>query len=56
MIGIILYYNENEKKSFLPPIFVSNQEVSEENKKSPKNKLVYQFISFESTALDEVLK
>ena len=47
---------ENEKKSFLPPIFVSNQEVSEENKKSPKNKLVYQFISFESTALDEVLK
>ncbi len=56
MIGIILYYNENEKKSYLPPIFVNNQEASDENKKSPKNKLVYQFISFDSTALDEVLK
>jgi hypothetical protein len=56
LIGIILYYNENEKKSYLPPIFVNIQEASEDNKKSPKNKLVYQFISFESTALDEVIK
>jgi hypothetical protein len=56
IIGIILYYNESEKKSYLPPIFVSIKEVSEDNKKSPKNKLVYEFISFESTALDEVIK
>ncbi len=56
LLGIILYYHENDKKNYTPPIYVAIQECSEENKKSPHNKLVYKFISFDSTSLDEVIK
>jgi len=55
-MGILQYFDEAEKKKFLPPVFILNQEISAENKKSVLNKLIYTLISFESTALDEVIK
>jgi hypothetical protein len=54
--GILLYYDEKLKKNFHPPIIQKNSDISPENKFSSQNKPILILDSFESTALDEVLK
>lgn len=54
--GNLIYRDEKEKINYTPPIFMAESAGSEENKFSISNVPVCDLQSFESTALDEVIK